>query len=676
MAKASDVKVYNEVPTWLNGMNVDEYTNNAWMEIGDVRSLDLTNQMMAPDWDDEKSIPELIVKTCRNAEYIHFICKYILNVDILPFQGVILDMLWNKPLPMLIASRGASKTFCISLYVILRALISQGCKIVIAGASLRQSLLVYNYIQEIWDKAPVLRDICGGRNGGPKRDIHMAYWDVGLSKCMFLPLGQGDKIRGIRASVIVADEFSSIPHQIFETVIRGFAAVKSEGLHQNVAKEFKKRLISNTKGAEELIAEDEEVGTLMKGNQIVIGGTAYYQFNHFYKYYKYYTSIIKTQGDKRRLKELFPDMHINDNLDPSDYAVMQLPWNFVPPGMMDEKILTQGRATMDPTIYSMEYLAEFPSDSAGFYLATMINASTCPVTTDKGKINGKPKMYGDKELTYVMGMDPASEDDNFAINLIEIHESYRLVVYQWKTNRKDFEKLQRDGVLDPKIKDYNTFCLTQIRTLMRRFNIAMIVCDTGGGGVSIKEGLKDPTKFLDTGDKPILDMDDEANKNVEGLKILKMIEFSSYEWRQASHYGLRDDIMKKTLLFPEYDAAEAEEAFQSQGVGHDTLDDCYAEILECKSEIILIKLYQTETGKQRWDTPDVKGVDGNMNKKSLKKDRFTSLLLSNWGCRLLGQKGPENPDIGGGMLRGQGQGHSTPGFYGMVTSANGRRICF
>jgi hypothetical protein len=167
MTKASDVKVYNEVPTWLNGMNVDEYTNNAWMEIGDVRSLDLTNQMMAPDWDDEKSIPELIVKTCRNAQYLHFVCKYVLNVDILPFQGVILDMLWNKPLPMLIASRGASKTFCISLYVILRALISQGCKIVIAGASLRQSLLVYNYIQEIWDKAPVLRDICSARIAGP-----------------------------------------------------------------------------------------------------------------------------------------------------------------------------------------------------------------------------------------------------------------------------------------------------------------------------------------------------------------------------------------------------------------------------------------------------------------------------------------------------------------------------
>lgn len=42
-------------------------------------------------------------------EYFSFICKEILNIDIYPFQSVILDEMWNHQFPMLVASRGASK---------------------------------------------------------------------------------------------------------------------------------------------------------------------------------------------------------------------------------------------------------------------------------------------------------------------------------------------------------------------------------------------------------------------------------------------------------------------------------------------------------------------------------------------------------------------------------------
>jgi len=49
-------------------------------------------------------------------ELVHFCmenpawaAKYILGVEILPFQGVMLEELWHKPFPMIIASRGAAK---------------------------------------------------------------------------------------------------------------------------------------------------------------------------------------------------------------------------------------------------------------------------------------------------------------------------------------------------------------------------------------------------------------------------------------------------------------------------------------------------------------------------------------------------------------------------------------
>ena len=63
------------------------------------------------------------------------------------FQLVILDMLWKTIFPMLVASRGAGKTFMLAVYALLKATLSQGSdggeKVVITGASFRQSKMVF-----------------------------------------------------------------------------------------------------------------------------------------------------------------------------------------------------------------------------------------------------------------------------------------------------------------------------------------------------------------------------------------------------------------------------------------------------------------------------------------------------------------------------------------------------
>ncbi len=58
-------------------------------------------------------------------------------------------------------------------------------------------------------------------------------------------------------------------------------------------------------------------------------------------------------------------------------------------------------------------------------------------------------------------------------------------------------------------------------------------------------------------------------------------------------------------------------------------------MLELKTEITLIRLESTPTGQEKWDVPKVVGTDANNIRKKLKKDRFTSLLLSNWAARLV-----------------------------------------
>ena len=123
----------------------DEEKNlaNAWMEIGDVTELTIPQNMLGGEWGKSDKIAEMLVQTCLDPDSLHFFCKYILNIDILPFQAVILNQLWHKRFPMLLASRGLSKSFTLAIYIICRAVLHQGCSISVTGASLRQSLVLF-----------------------------------------------------------------------------------------------------------------------------------------------------------------------------------------------------------------------------------------------------------------------------------------------------------------------------------------------------------------------------------------------------------------------------------------------------------------------------------------------------------------------------------------------------
>lgn len=123
-------------------------------------------------------------------EYFSFLCKHILNIQLLPTQCVMLEELWTRKFPMLVATRGFGKSFTLSLYAILRALLLKGRKIVIVGSGFRQSKVLYEYMDTIWRNAPLLRDICNERSG-PKRENDRCSMIINDSSISALPLGDG-----------------------------------------------------------------------------------------------------------------------------------------------------------------------------------------------------------------------------------------------------------------------------------------------------------------------------------------------------------------------------------------------------------------------------------------------------------------------------------------------------
>jgi hypothetical protein len=541
-----------------------------------------------------------------------------------PFQSVILDMLWNKTFPILLASRGAGKTFMLAVYAALRAMLTPGSKVVIVAASFRQSKLVFEYIERLYEYSPLFRACCPR---GIKKPSDSVFLDVGTSIIRALPLGNGEKIRGIRATHIITDEFASINPEIFQVVVRGFASVSASPIEAATQRHLERQAIEEGK-----MTLDEM--TSMQGNQIIYSGTANYQFNHFYKTFMTHKAIIENEicGNSEEVNQqlgLEEDEALSDgHLDYRDYGIVKIPYQGLPESYMDEKQISQAKVTMPKALFQMEYECHFPTDSDGFYKRSTINAATPGHRACGGKAFGVEPV-GIPGFQYVMGIDPARKTDNFAISILKLlphNETYRNV-YAWAMKGKSYTKTAR-----------------KVRELMAKFNIVRIAMDAGGGGNAIMDILQDG-KFLEPGEVPIWLYDDDEQKRYAGQHILDMVDFSP-KWIRNANYGLASDMEHKRLLFP-YRALELERnTFDEED---NKKDDIWFEIDEQIKESCMIVVTPTKTGVQHFDIPELPASQQGTLKTYQRKDRYSALLLSAYAARTYLQEGQRTvtPNMGG-----------------------------
>lgn len=1010
----------------VNKRNIEQYIENSWLNLGRYFDYENIKSCFPPVTEEDKENPyESFIKTILEPKNFYFTVKHIFGIELLPFQLCILEELWHKKYPMLIASRGAGKSFILGLYAVLRALLHQGCKIIIVGAAFRQAKVVFEYSYKIWDNSPILKDICAATKSGPRHDADMLSLTIGESTIIAIPLGDGSKIRGQRANYIIADEFAcldkntlietnegllrigdcqdktkiacvnkngnlekpkffiktpltdvyeiktfggysfkcsdkhkvmtkqgwklakdltsddflvfdnkykfpekelvneelaylfglllsrgclkhksriqvrntdinlindvisifskisnksyslntkdrsldnrgrtlickkyynfliydqelrnkfndlglgyedvlekkipqsilsssrkivlkfisglfngggsctyetvknrivlsyytaskqlaqevqivlkkmgyfstlqtrkskiskksfyavrlngkrayylakelniekfnnilnlcfkkdvvndnndtvifterysgyleassfydknksfpyvkvksvvkldyqdnlydfylpetnsfygngfiqhnSIPESIYENVVAGFAAVNSSPISQ-VKKQAKIQALKK-----EGLWNKEDQDLLDRsnmGNQAILSGTAYYDFNHFSKYHKLYKKFILSQDDPKKLEEVFPD-GIPETFKSKDYVIIRLPVQVLPKGFMDDKHVARSKAAVHSGIYQMEFGACFTTDSNGFFKRSLIES--CVTTNPILDINGDSIQFsavikGNAKGSYVYGVDPASENDNFSIVIIELHETHRRIVYCWTTNKKKHAELISKNLIQE--NDYYGYCARKIRNLMKVFPVERIAIDSQGGGVAVEEALHDKDK-IKPGEQPIWRVVDPKNPyytdDLHGLHILEMINFAKAEWTSAANHGLRKDFEDKTLLFPYFDTLSLEFAANEDSVNnrtYDTLEDCFMEIEELKDELAsIVHTQTTATGRDRWDTPETKLPGG--KKGRLRKDRYSALLMANMVARTLQRQQEEKPyqSVGG-----------------------------
>jgi hypothetical protein len=653
--------------------------DNEWLGLGDT-TLIPTRNIFADPTPEEVENPALhLLGIMRRSENFAFACKHLLNRVISPMQACVLWELWHRPFPMLLGSRGMSKSWTLAAYSMLRALFCQGSKIVIVGAAFRQSKVVFDYCESMWQSSPILRDMVGTGNGnGPRHEADRCSLRLGESIITALPLGDGSRIRGQRASILLCEEFASVPLDIFENVVSGFAAVSLSPIEKMQAAG---RLRAMKKLG--MVEADTELPVVpgMNSNQTVLSGTAYYRFNHFFQYWSRYKAIIESQGDPKKLSDIFGG-EVPERFNWRDYSIVRIPHNLIPDGFMDEKTISRAKVTYHKTQFLMEMSACWPVDSDGFFKRSLIE--TCvvgrpldPITLPSagaGPIDFSATLRGFSDRRYVFGVDPASESDNFSIVVLEVWPDHRRVVYCWTTTRKRHKARKAKGTAHE--DDFYHYAMRKIRELMQLFPCAHIALDKMGGGVPILEALADPSRLLE-GELPVLPVIDPENPQdtdrVPGLHILELVYFARADWVSGANHGLRFDLESKTLLFPSFDSASVGLALEEDRAAgrvqdgpdgeaevlYDTLEDCVLEIEELKEELASIVHTQVgTTGRDHWDTPESRSILG--KKTRTRKDRYSALLMANMAARTLAAT-PARPSYygTGGFATDLARGHAS-----------------
>lgn len=567
-------------------------------------------------------------------DYFAFACKEILNVELLPFQGVVLKTMWNHRFPMLVCARGFSKSFLLAVYNILQMFLNTDRQIVITGSAFRQSKFVFEYIEKIWWNSPLLRNIYRSESEGPSHLQDSWNFRMGSSVTKAIPLGTGEKIRGMRANIVEVDEFKSMNREIFETVVGGFTSVSSNLL--NVVKAQASKKLADELGIEFEI--DEE---LLKNNQLIISGTCDYSFNHFAEYWRKWRSYITSQGDKKELAKHFADGEVPSGFHYKDYCIIRIPFNLLPTGFMDDAQISRSKASMLPETFNLEYGAVFVKDSSGFFKRSMLE--DCVASGENAiQINGQsvifgPTLKGNDKLRYVYGVDPASEIDKFSIIILELQPSHNRIVYCWTTDKKEYREKYNAGLVTE--SEFYGYCARKIRDLMKVFPCEKIAMDSQGGGYHVLECLHDKDK-IKLGERPIwtiINPDKPSDTDGEhGEHIVELINFADAKWTETANHGLKKDFLDKVCLFPHTDGVDyalAGVQDEAENRLYDRLEDCICDINELKNELSTIVISKTPNGRDRWDTPEIK-LPG-QKKGRLRKDRYSALVMANMVARTI-----------------------------------------
>ena len=577
---------------------------------------------------------------------LRLFCKLFLNIELDPYQEILLKSALNRNFSLLVMTRGGGKSFLMGVFVILHSLFEENSQIIISGPTFRTSKFIFEYAQKIIeDPKNVLLRQCmkkdklgkNGISGGGGSVLKMDFANGNTVKAV--PFS--DKIRGFRANVLICDEYLLMSEEMVTSVLKPFLVARSDIKEYQKIKRKEDQLVK--KG---LISNKERTPLTNKAKMVALS-SASFTFNYLYQTYCSYRDIIygiKKESDDDEANE--DDKMLQES---SKYFVAQVSYNAIPEHILNRNVIKEAKETYSKSLFDQEYGAKFTDGSDGFFSARKMQEVTI-----KNGDEPHTRLIGAYDKSYILGIDPSFSDspvnDHFAMSLLEVTGGD----YSRATLVHSYAGIETNMPQHIKYLHY----------IYTHFDIDFIIIDNAGkqfiesanaSDIFIKDGIN--LKFIRDFDPTLADREyiSELRKfNRQYDKSNHTICYSQYFGKNhfitKANQELQNSIHHKNLWFAS--KTKADNTFfdrESQkpipkdllSSNNKLLGESIIEFIELQDDLIdmtkkecsLIEVKINATGNQTFELPS--NVKSSKSKNRARRDNYTTLMLANWARKFL-----------------------------------------
>lgn len=574
------------------------------------------------------------------AEFLYhnpaFLMEILGGIQMFPMQELILKGWARNDYNLGVMGRGVSKSWMAAMFALYWAIFNPKTRIVIASFSFRQSRAILDLcVKLINDHGADRLHACFPEDMRRGTDEHVLNVPNGaVIRC--LPLGDGKKIRGVRADVLIIDEFAFLPENIIGEVLRPFLASKNKIREQREinAREDEAIARGEMKEDDRTILDDRK--------KVIFLSSACFSFEHMAKRFKEWTDLLTLDPKTNAAKvEEFRESG-------RGYFISRLAWDAAPEGLLDTKEIAEARRELSEAMFNREYGAQFTNDSDGFYKASKMHACTVP--------DGESpclELVGEPGAEYVLGIDQSlsgsESSDHFAMCLMKIcHRA---------TDGKRFGRVVHSyAVAGGNLKDHALY----LYYLLTSFNIVYIALDASQGDeVEFVNSCNQSALFqkanlsllaieADFKKDDYRDLPREIRQSYNRTigRIVQKQPFHSAFQRAANEYmqGCFDhrnisfagkiaanDGAATAAMNVDISVLHAHEDFKDMSVSEFMANQDHLVDLT-KVECAMIQVKTTDLGTMSYGL--AQALRRTTGPQKTRKDSYSALLIANWGLKL------------------------------------------
>ena len=318
----------------------------------------------------------------------------ILGLGLTEYQKVIFKEAWDSKNIYLCQSRGSGKSFMMAIFACLWGILYPKEAMLMLGPSFRQSLMLYDKIMsEVYTKSYSFKyEVKENKRG----TMDAMYTLKNNTTIKFLPVGDGNKIRGERATFLMLDEHAQHDPVMIDRVIMPM-------------------LISDLNYDPDNPSED---GYQAK---VVLSTSAYFQFNHSYKTFQ---------------------AHLHRMINDKDYYCAVVPYQIpLRAKLYNQKFVEKQKKDMSNDDFEMEMGCKWISGNESAFISMEL--------WDKGVVyeeHLQPLFKARPDHRYVLFADIARSEggDNASLKLGEIRGTKLAIVREKALNGHTYQSISNE----------------------------------------------------------------------------------------------------------------------------------------------------------------------------------------------------------------------------------------